>query len=134
MKYIAAMLMTVIAGFGTIRAEDTTFPNITHDELTKAIKAKKVVLLDANGSDSYKSGHIPLAVDFEKVEKDTKDLAKKLPEDKSTLIVAYCANERCSAYRTAAKAAKDLGYTNIKHYAKGINGWKAAGGKVEKAE
>ena len=54
--------------------------------------------------------------------KDT--IASKLPKDKGALIVAYCANENCSAYQQGAKAAKELGYTNVKHYAKGIMGWK----------
>lgn len=131
MRYAIAMIVAFVVGTGaSARAEDQTFPNITHAELTKAVDEKKVTLLDANGTDSYKDGHIPTALDFDVVEKD---LASKLPSDKSTLIVAYCANEKCTAYRTAAAAAKKLGYTNIKHYAKGISGWKAAGGKVESA-
>ena len=103
------------------------FPDISHDELKAAIAEKKVALIDVNGSDSYKAGHIPGAVDFQ----STKDLAKSLPADKNALIVAYCANEQCSAYQQGAKAAKELGYTNIKHYPKGIQGWKKAGEKTE---
>jgi rhodanese-related sulfurtransferase len=94
------------------------FPDISHDELKAAIAEKKVVLIDVNGSDSYKAGHIPGAVDFE----TTKDLAAKLP----------AANEQCSAYQQGAKAAKALGYTNVKHYPKGIAGWKKAGEATEK--
>src|SRR5436309_11987467 len=90
------------------------FPDISHEELKAAIAEKKVALIDVNGSDSYKAGHIPGAVDFE----STKDLAKTLPADKNALIVAYCANEQCSAYQQGAKAAKALGYTNVKHYPK----------------
>jgi len=104
------------------------YPEITIKDLKAAIASKSVTLLDANGTDSYKEGHIPTALNFAEVKKD---LAAKLPSDKSALIVAYCANEQCSAYRSAAKAASDLGYTNIKHYAKGIMGWKRSGAKVE---
>ncbi|QEL19201.1 rhodanese-like domain-containing protein [Limnoglobus roseus] len=118
----------IVAGFSPVRAEEQTFPNITHDELTKAIKDKKVTLIDVNGSDSYKQGHIPTALNYDEIEKD---LAKKLPEDKGALVVAYCGSEKCTAYRTAAAAAKKLGYTNVKHYAKGIAGWKASGEKVD---
>jgi rhodanese-related sulfurtransferase len=125
---IALLTFALIVGTGNVRADDPTYPNITHDELVKAVEAKKVTLLDANGTETYKSGHIPTAIDFEKLEKD---LASKLPADKASLIVAYCANEQCTAYRSAARAAKELGYTNIKHYAKGIIGWKATGAKVE---
>lgn len=111
--------------------EKATFPNITHDELTKAIKDKKVTLIDVNGSDSFKQGHIPGALNFDEIEKD---LAKKLPKEKDALIVAYCGSEKCTAYRAAAEAAKKLGYTNVQHYAKGISGWKAAGEKVEEVK
>jgi rhodanese-related sulfurtransferase len=104
------------------------FPDISHDELKQAIAEKKVALIDVNGSDSYKEGHIPGAVDFE----STKDLASKLPSDKNALVVAYCGNEQCSAYQAGAAKAKALGYTNVKHYAKGIAGWKKSGEKTEK--
>ena len=128
MRHAIALTVALIAGAGLVRAEDQTFPNITHEELVKAVEAKQVTLLDANGTETYKDGHIPQAIDFEK---QKSELAAKLPADKSSLIVAYCANEKCTAYRSAAKAAKELGYTNIKHYAKGIMGWKKSGGKVE---
>jgi rhodanese-related sulfurtransferase len=105
------------------------FPDISINELKSAIAAKKVTLLDVNGSDSYKRGHIPGAVDFS----STKDkLASVLPKDKNALVVAYCGGPRCQAYQQAAKAAKDLGYTNVKHLVAGISGWEEAGEKVEK--
>jgi rhodanese-related sulfurtransferase len=105
------------------------FPDISHDELKEAIAQKKVVLIDVNGSESYKSGHIPGAIDFES---QKGKLASELPKDKSALVVAYCANEQCGAYQAGAKAAKELGYTNVKHYPKGIQGWKKSGEKTEK--
>ena len=70
-----------------------------------------------NGTETYTKGHIPGAIDFTKAKAE---IAAKLPKDKGALIVAYCANENCSAYQQGAQAAKDLGYTNVKHYAKGI--------------
>ena len=116
---------------GVAPAADSTFPDITHDELVKALQTKSATLLDANGSETYKEGHIPTAIDFEQAEKC---LASLLPADKNALIVAYCGNEQCTAYRRAAKAASELGYTNVKHYAKGIVGWKSSGAKVEAAK
>jgi len=38
------------------------------------------------------------------------------------------------AYQTAARAAKDLGYTNVKHLSAGITGWKQAGEKIESGD
>jgi len=105
------------------------FPDITIPALKTAIAEKKVVLLDANGTESWESGHIPGAIDFSAKEDK---LASLLPKDKSVLVVAYCANPQCPAYRAAAFAAKKLGYKNIKHLVAGIQGWKSAGEKTEK--
>jgi len=111
--------------------EKYPYPDVSIKELKSAIADKKVTLIDANGTDSYKDGHIPGAIDFEAKEKD---LAKVLPKDKDALIVAYCGGPQCMAYQAAAKQAKALGYTNVKHLSAGISGWKGAGEKVEKAE
>jgi rhodanese-related sulfurtransferase len=48
------------------------------------------------------------------------------------LVVAYCAGPACNAYQAAAKAAKELGYSNVKHLSAGIAGWTTAGEKTEK--
>jgi len=122
------LAIAVITTAGIVRAADKTYPDITHEELVTALQARTVTLLDNNGTDSYKDGHIPTALNFEEVQKS---LASVLPSDKSALIVAYCADEQCPAYREAAAAAEELGYTNVKHYAKGIMGWKRSGAKVE---
>jgi rhodanese-related sulfurtransferase len=122
-----SLLLTVAAGAFAASA----FPDISLPELKKAIADKNVTLLDVNGPSSYQSGHIPGAMDYLAV-KD--DLATKLPADKDALIVAYCGNPQCGAYAKAAAAAKALGYTNVKHFADGIDGWKAAKEPTEKAE
>lgn len=106
------------------------FPDISHAELVAAIDSKSVVVLDVNGSTSFAETHIDGAHDFAAI-KD--DLASKLPEDKSTLIVAYCGSPACGAWKRAAKAVSDLGYTNVKHYSGGLAGWKEHA-KAEGAE
>jgi rhodanese-related sulfurtransferase len=127
MKKLLTLVCTLVIGAVALAQEK--FPDISHDELKAAIEKKAVTLLDLNGSETYATGHIPGAIDFTK---EKAAIASKLPKDKGALIVAYCANEACSAYQQGAKAAKELGYTNVKHYAKGIMGWKNAGEKVEK--
>jgi len=128
MKKLLAFLASASIAFTAFAGE---FPDISIAEVKAAIKAKKVVLIDVNGSDSYAKRHVPTALDFDTVEKD---LAKHLPADKSTLIVAYCGGPRCKAYQAAANAAEKLGYTNIKHMSAGISGWVDAGEKTEKAK
>jgi rhodanese-related sulfurtransferase len=107
------------------------FPDISINELKSAMTAKQVTLLDVNGSDSYKKGHIPGAIDF-MASKDK--LASMLPQDKNALVVAYCGGPKCQAYQAAAKAAEKLGYTNVKHLVAGISGWQEAGEKVQRAD
>jgi rhodanese-related sulfurtransferase len=104
------------------------FPDISIAELKAAIEAKKVTVVDVNGPASYQKGHIPTAVAY-----NPSSFASALPKDKGALVVAYCGGPTCNAYSKAAKAAKDLGYTNVKHLSAGISGWKEAGEQLEKA-
>ena len=128
MKQLLTLTAVLCLASATLAGE---FPDVTLADLKSAIAAKKVTLLDVNGSDSYQKGHIPSALDFEAVKAD---LGKVLPEDKNALVVAYCGGPKCGAYQAAAKAAKERGYTNVKHFSAGISGWKEAGEKTAKAK
>jgi len=125
MKRILALFCSLLLAGVAFGAD---YPDITIADLKKAIQEKKVTLIDANGSQSFKEGHIPGAADFQE---HKADLAKLLPADKGALIVAYCGGPRCHAYEAAASQAKQLGYTNVKHLSAGISGWKSAGEKTE---
>ncbi len=128
MKHLIASFLSLVLVAGLAQAKDSSYPEISRDDLKAAIADGKVALLDVNGSESYAKAHIPGAIDFAAV---GDDLASKLPEDKSALIVAYCGSPACSAYIRGAEAAKKLGYTNIKHYAGGISEWKSSGEATE---
>jgi rhodanese-related sulfurtransferase len=122
-------LFAVVASlFVAVAAYAGEFPDISVKEVKALVASKKAVLVDVNGTQSWKKGHIPGALNFDAVEKE---FAKSLPEDKSTLIVAYCGGPRCSAYKAAAEAAEKLGYKNVKHMSAGISGWTGAGEKTE---
>jgi rhodanese-related sulfurtransferase len=105
------------------------YPDISIAELNKAIAAKTVTVIDVNGSESYKNGHVPSALNFAEI---STDLATKLPADKGALVVAYCGGPACHAYTKAADAAAKLGYTNVKHLSAGISGWLQQGQPTEK--
>jgi rhodanese-related sulfurtransferase len=128
MKKFLALLSTAILA-ATVYAGE--YPDISITELKAAIEAKKVVVLDANGSQTWQKNHIPGALNFET---SKSELAKVLPKDKSALVVAYCGGPACNAYQAAAKEAQKLGYTNIKHLSAGISGWLEAGEKTEKGK
>jgi len=120
-------LFAILAMAAAIYAAE--YPDISIKELKSAIESKKVFLVDVNGTESWQGGHIPGAINFEA---NSETFAKVLPQDKDALIVAYCGGPKCMAYQAAAKAAKKLGYTNVKHLSAGISGWKEAGEKTEK--
>ena len=125
-KLLAALCATTLV---TVAVYAANYPNIEIKDLKSAMASKSVTLLDVNGTDSYKQGHIPGAIDFTA---NKAKLASLLPKDKKALVVAYCGGPKCTAYQAAAKAAKDLGYTNVKHLTAGISGWESAGEKMEK--
>ncbi len=127
MKKIFATLACAILASSTAFAGE--YPDLSIAELKEAIAANKVVVLDVNGSKSFEKGRIPGAIDY-RANKD--GIAGLLPDDKSTLIVAYCGGPSCSAYKAGASAAEKLGYTNVKHLSAGISGWLQAGEKTDK--
>ena len=127
MKKVLSLLVAAIFATTVYAGE---YPDISIKDLQAAIKDGKVTVIDVNGAGSFKKGHIPTAIHFA----STKDLSKALPEDKKTLIVAYCGGPGCSAYKRGASAAEKLGYPNVKHLSAGISGWKKAGADVEKAK
>jgi rhodanese-related sulfurtransferase len=118
-KYFALLA----AAFMTATVYAGEFADISPKDVLSAAKAKTAVIIDVNGPDSYKAGHVPGALNWSEIKAD---LAAKLPADKNTLVIAYCGNPKCGAYLQAAKAAKKLGYTNVKHMSEGIAGWNEA--------
>ncbi len=126
MKKLLTLVATLAIAASVYAGE---YPDISIKELKAAIESKKVTLIDANGTETWAKGHIPTAIDFVAAKEK---LAKVLPKDKSALVVAYCGGPTCMAYQAAAKQAKELGYTNVRHLSAGISGWMQAGEKTDK--
>jgi rhodanese-related sulfurtransferase len=126
MKKLSAVLATLALAVSGFAGE---FADISIKEVNALTQSKKAVIIDVNGSESYKKGHVPGALDYDAIKEK---LAAKLPKDKDTLLVAYCGGPKCMAYQAAAKAASKLGYKNIKHMSAGISGWKEASMALEK--
>ena len=125
MKKLITSLATLLFAVSVFAGE---FPDITIKEVKGLTVSKKAVIIDVNGTESYQKGRVPGALNYEAIQDK---LASALPADKNTLIVAYCGNPKCTAYKEAAEAAAKLGYKNVKHMSAGIFGWKQAGEKVE---
>jgi rhodanese-related sulfurtransferase len=136
-RFLLSALFLITPAAGLVAADEcggcaasakAQVADVTAADLKSAIAAKTVVLLDANGTESFAKGHLPGAIDFTANEKD---LAKVLPADKGALIVAYCGGPKCGAWKSAASAVAKLGYTNVKHFSGGLKGWQEAGEKLE---
>jgi len=125
MKKLLALLVTAVIA---VSAYAAGFPDISVKEVNKLAQSKSAVIIDVNGDESFKAGHVPGALNFAAIQDN---LAASLPKQKDALIIAYCLNPKCGAYARAARAAQKLGYTNIKHMTAGISGWKAAGLKTQ---
>jgi rhodanese-related sulfurtransferase len=54
--------------------------------------------------------------------------ALTLPQDAA--IVTYCAGPACSQSTQAAQKLTELGFTNVRAYTDGLEGWKAAGNEI----
>ena len=123
------ILIPFILISAAITLQGQEFGDISIEDLQKAILAKKVAMIDVNGQKSFQNGHIPGAINFSS---QKQSLKKLLPSNKNTLIVAYCGGPSCRAYLRGAKAAAELGYSNVRHLSAGISGWKKSGNKVAK--
>ena len=104
-------------------------PRIKVEELVKAIKEDRVVVVDVSGTEAYEEEHIKGAVSIP-LEEVRERGPKELPPGK--LIVTYC---DCAAEHSSAQAASFLRYKGFKHTAAllgGLDAWKAAGLPVER--
>lgn len=86
-----------------------------------ALMAAGAVAMDIRDPDEHANGHIPGSVNLSrgKLEMNVEGLVSDL----ETTILCYCnANNRGAL---SAASLRDLGYTNAKFIAGGLNAWKA---------
>ncbi|HEY3324173.1 MAG TPA: rhodanese-like domain-containing protein [Planctomycetota bacterium] len=128
MQYAKRCSIGLVAFLGAIAmGSEELYPHVTQEELMGWMKNKQVIVVDCNSSDSYQNGHIPGAISFSEA---GNSLPAQLPADKSSLIVVYCGNEHCPKYKVCGNAIHNLGYSNVRHYAPGIRGWRASGART----
>lgn len=106
--------------------------HITREQLRTEIEAGAVTLVDALGGDYYAKQHLPGAIPL--VEDDVADQAAGLLPNKATPIVTYCSNPACPNSQRVADRLTALGYTNVRKYREGIEGWTNAGLPTESGQ
>ena len=103
---------------------------ITRAELRDAIAAGTVTVVEALPAAYYEDAHLPGAINIPHTE--VRALAPELLPDRDAAIVVYCANEPCPNSGIAAHVLRKLGYTNVRDYAEGKQGWQEAGLPLER--
>lgn len=97
----------------------------TLERLVAAGPAKgRYALIDARPASRFQEGFIPTARSLPFPSFDR--LVDRLPADKGTLVVFYGTGPNCSMSARSAERAKALGYSNVKVYAEGMQGWSSA--------
>ena len=123
----------IAADAAAIQVKDGYFNNLVDFDFMRQnvdIPPKNgVMIIDSRpAARQYDPGHIPGAVNIPDSQFD-KQLAK-LPADKTTLLLFYCAGFDCMMSHASAFKAEKLGYTNVKVYPAGLPDWKAKGAQV----
>lgn len=96
---------------------------VTVDQVDQMLASHQCQPVDANGNTLRKRlGVVPTAIlltDYDNLD--------KLPADKATNLVFYCANDGCESSHVAAEKAIASGYTHVNVMPAGIAGWVKAG-------
>jgi rhodanese-related sulfurtransferase len=113
---------------------------VTAEETAKAI-AGGAIPIDTRAASEYSEGHIKGALNVPYRERSAKSVdfdanqdqfdLQKLPANKETPIVLYCAGVQCWKSYKASIAANKAGYSNINWYREGFPDWKAKGLQVD---
>jgi len=102
---------------------------ITREALKAMMEAgEEFVLVDVLSPDSYRTNHLPGAINIPVYEIE-REARKRLP--KEAKIVVYCASFECQASPTAAAKLDELGYQNVVDFEGGLADWKEAGYPLE---
>lgn len=98
---------------------------ISRDEVKAGLDAGTITAVDALPESSYAQQHLPGAVNL--VAEDVEASAGLLLPDKDAAIVTYCSNPACQNSAQVAAALLRQGYTNVRKFTDGIQGWTEAG-------
>ena len=87
-------------------------------------------LVEVLAPDKYREFHLPDAINVP-IGDDFETRIQNAIPDRSTPVVVYCYDRKCSASPKAAEKMDELGYRNIFDYEAGKMDWKDAGLPVE---
>jgi rhodanese-related sulfurtransferase len=95
---------------------------IGHDELLRALGDESVAIVDVREPHEFAGGHIAGAINLPM----SRFAPERLPTGKPVALICLSGARSGAALRRACAA----GATEVRHYPKGMNGWRARGGPV----
>jgi rhodanese-related sulfurtransferase len=95
------------------------------EDFAKAVHSGQCDVIDVREPQEYASGHVPGAINMPLSSFDP----AALPKGGKPVVLICQAGGRS---RTALNKARTMGRQDVRHYAGGTNGWRAAGGEVER--
>lgn len=105
---------------------------IEADELRKILSgepsARVINVLD---EDVYREKHIPGTINIPVGESDFVNKVENQVADKSKPVVVYCANTECNASDKAAEKLEASGFSDVRDFAAGTEGWEERGYQLE---
>ncbi len=103
------------------------YASVSAEYVAARMAENDVVVVDARPyKPKYVKGHIPGALSVPDTQFDS--LSAKLPRKKDFPLIFYCGGLECRLSHKSAKAAIELGYTDVKVFSGGYPEWKAAYG------
>lgn len=100
--------------------------------LAKAIFDEgEVLFVDARSQKDYANGHIPGAISLPvgQFEERIASFLNRYPLEQP--IVTYCSGRTCEDSHDLARFLSDIGFTNVRIFIDGFQGWEAEGYPVE---
>jgi len=97
---------------------------IDRADLEAGIEAGTLTVVDALPESYYAQQHLPQALNL--TAEEVQDRAAELLPDKNAAIVTYCSNPACQNSTEVAVKLQQLGYTDVRKYAEGIQDWTEA--------
>lgn len=104
---------------------------ITANELERAIARGGIPVINVLDAEHFQEKHIPGSIN---IPLDSDNFADQVAErlgSKSDPVIVYCASEQCDASTKAATRLESAGFTDIRDFEPGVQGWEDAGFRIE---
>ena len=98
-------------------------------EFRSAVESKRALILDARPSVFFEQGHVPGALNLARDDfaRDYRNLSPALKAATDRPIIVYCSGGECHDSRMVANALLTLGFSDVRVFTDGWDGWLAAG-------